>query len=72
MREEEKASGIETELTQIEADIERIVEKEDAAQEQQNEIGKGKQRKFDEDKDKAEGMRRKAMEKLGETPEIPA
>ena len=63
MAEEEKASGISPEPSEIEKLLEEIVERFEEADCEAAE----KSQKADKDKAKAEEMRRRSMEKLGDT-----
>lgn len=67
MKAEEKASGIDTELTEVEEALQLITEKEDASEEMQKEQSETKKSRMQADKEGAEDMRQKAMEKLSET-----
>lgn len=60
-RDEESASGISVEVSEEDVLLEEIIEKEQAAEEELN-VAKGKKA---DDKNKAEEMRRKAMERMG-------
>lgn len=66
LKKEEKASGIEVEMNEVERALEELIEKEDAAEELRQE---GKMKKLTNEKDRgnAEDIRKKAMESLGET-----
>ena len=67
MKDEEKASGINPEPTELDQALADIIEMEEAAEsEQQDDDGRRKE-KDEADKHKAESMRKMAMEKLGET-----
>ncbi|CAH3179702.1 unnamed protein product [Porites lobata] len=67
MKDEEKASGINPEPTELEQALAEIIEMEEAA-ETEHQDGDGRRKEKDEaDKHKAESMRKLAMEKLGET-----
>ena len=67
MRQEEQASGISPEKTELDELIEEISEIEETAAAEHQEAGRIKQDKADQDKTKADDMWRKAMETLGET-----
>ena len=62
VREEQKASGISTDMTEVENALENIIEKEDAAY-AEDAVGK----KEKENKVTAEETRKAAMERLGQT-----
>ena len=67
MRDEEKASGISPEPTELDEAVEEIMELEEAAEVEQQASDGAKKEKEETDRQKAENMRKKAMEKLGET-----
>ncbi|XP_028390651.1 uncharacterized protein LOC114515568 [Dendronephthya gigantea] len=67
LREEEEASGIDTEMTEVEDALEDIIEIEDASTKQVEYESGVKMKEMDKEKQSAEDVRRKAMEKLGET-----
>lgn len=67
MKEEEKESGVSPELTEIEMGLQSIIEVEDAAEKETQSQSATKRDKFDQEKRSAEQIRKKAMEKLGET-----
>ena len=60
---EERASGIEVEQTELEVLLEELIEQEDLSKEEGNEA----KRKTEQDKSKAQEIRKTAMENLGET-----
>lgn len=60
---EERASGIEVEQTELEVLLEELIEQEDLSEEEGNEA----KRKTEQDKSKAQEIRKTAMENLGET-----
>lgn len=66
LKDEEKASGIETDMTELEAALEDLIEREDQsdAQHKENQEQNIKKR---EDREVAEDMRAKSLERLGET-----
>ena len=67
LKDEERASGIDTDMTETEVALEDLIEREDAAEAQLKEnVDAGKKKKAD-DRESAEDMRAKALEKLGET-----
>ena len=63
MRSEERASGIDPEMTEIDVMLEEICEKEEVAEEEDE----TKKKKAKAEKESAEKMRLKAMEKLSES-----
>ena len=63
MKYEEKASGIETNISEVELLLEQLIEYEDAAEALQ----KANAEENAEDRENAQDMRLKAMEKLAET-----
>ena len=66
--EEEKASGIEVEpQSELDQLLQNLIEEEEEAVESVTEVGTTKRRKIEEDKQKAEDIRMKALEKIGET-----
>lgn len=67
LREEEEASGIDTEMTEVEDALEDIIEIEDASAKQVEYESGVKMKELDKEKQSAEDARKKAMEKLGET-----
>ena len=60
---EERASGIEVQQTELEVLLEELIEQEDLSEEEGNEA----KRKTEQDKSKAQEIRKTAMENLGET-----
>ncbi|KAL9971119.1 hypothetical protein ACROYT_G023606 [Oculina patagonica] len=64
---EEKESGIETDMTEVEMALEELIEKEDAAETEQRVVDNQKKAKDSQDKENAENIRKKAMERLGQT-----
>ena len=60
---EKRASGIEVEQTELEVLLEELIEQEDLSEEEGNET----KRKTEQDKSKAQEIRKTAMENLGET-----
>ena len=60
---EKRASGIEVEQTELEVLLEELIEQEDLSEEEGNE----NKRKTEQDKSKAQEIRKTAMENLGET-----
>ena len=68
LRAEEKASGIvPDEPTELENLLEQIIALEESAEAEQQETGREKSRKIENDRAKAEDIRLKAMEKLNDT-----
>jgi len=68
MREEEKASGIEVEpQSELDQLLQSLIDEEEEAMGSAMEVGTAKRRKIEEDKQKAEDIRMKAMKKIGET-----
>lgn len=63
MRSEERASGIDPEITEIDIMFEEVCEKEEVAEEEDE----TKKKKAKAEKESAEKMRLKAMEKLSES-----
>ena len=63
IKNEEKASGIETDMTNVEKALEDLIEREDAAESEQREVNDQKK----QDRENAADMRNKAMESLGQT-----
>ena len=64
---EEKASGIETNISEVELLLEQLIEYEDAAEALQKANAEENKNKAMEDRENAQDMRLKAMEKLAET-----
>ena len=67
IREEERASGIDCEETQLDAAVEEILDKEKAADMERNEQAGTLTKKHQSEKASAEEVRRQAMERLGKT-----
>ena len=67
MRDEERASGIDCEETQLDAAIEEILDKEKAADIERSEQSGTLNKKQEDEKASAEEVRRQAMERLGKT-----
>ncbi|KAK2564477.1 hypothetical protein P5673_011919 [Acropora cervicornis] len=63
IKNEEKASGIETEMTNLENALEDLIEREDAAESENRAVDDQKK----QDKENAADMRNRAMESLGQT-----
>ena len=64
---DEKASGIETSMSEVELLLEQLIENEDATETQQKINVEGNKRKVMEEHMNAEDMQAKVIEKLGET-----
>ena len=67
LKREEKESGIETDMTEVEMALEELIEKEDAAETEQRVVENQKKVKDSQDRENAESVRKKAMERLGQT-----
>jgi hypothetical protein len=67
LREEERASGIETDMTEVEDALEDIIDIEDNSLKQVEYNAEVKVKEMDKEKQSAEDVRKRAMEKLGET-----
>ena len=69
LKSEEKASGIDTEMSETETAIEEllIMEKEDAAESMDGDDTQRQRERKKQDKERAEDMRRQAMERMGQT-----
>lgn len=67
IREEERASGIDCEETQLDAALEQITEKERAADLERNDKAGVVNKKNESEKESAEEVREQAMERLGKT-----
>ena len=67
LKREEKESGIETDMTEVEMALEELIEKEDAAETEQKVVENQKKVKDSQDRENAESVRKKAMERLGQT-----
>ena len=67
IREEERASGIDCEETQLDAAVEEILDKEKAADMERNEQAGTLTKKHQSEKASAEEVRRQAMERLDKT-----
>lgn len=67
IREEERASGIDCEETQLDAALEEITEKERAADLERNDKAGVVNKKNESEKESAEEVREQAMERLGKT-----
>ena len=66
LKREEKESGIETDMTEVEMALEELIEKEDAAETEQRVVENQKKVKDSQDRENAESVRKKAMERLGQ------
>ena len=67
MKYEEKASGIETNISEVELLLEQLIEYEDGAEALQKANAEENKNKAMEDRENAKHMRLKAMEELAET-----
>ena len=67
LKSEEKASGIDTEMSETETAIEELIEKEDAAESIDGDGTQRQRERKNQDKENAEDMRRQAMERMGQT-----
>jgi len=67
LKTEERESGIETDMTEVEVALEELIEKEDAAETEQRVVDNQKKMKDSQDRENAENIRKKAMERLGQT-----
>ena len=63
IKNEEKASGIETDMTNLEKALEDLIEREDAAESEQRVVDDQKK----QDRENATDMRKRAMESIGQT-----
>ena len=66
LKDEEKASGIETDMTELEAALEDLIKREDQSDAQHKENQEQNIKKW-EDREVAEDMQAKSLERLGET-----
>ena len=67
LKSEEKVSGIDTEMSETETAIEELIEKEDAAESMDGDDTQRQRERKKQDKERAEDMRRQAMERMGQT-----
>ena len=67
LKREKKESGVETDMTEVEMALEELIEKEDAAETGQRVVDNQKKAKDSQDRENAENIRKKAMERLGQT-----
>ena len=67
LKREKKESGVETDMTEVEMALEELIEKEDAAETEQRVVDNQKKAKDSQDRENAENIRKKAMERLGQT-----
>ena len=67
LKDEEKASGIDTEMSESETALEEIIEKEDASQQTQDCESDGNRKAKEQERVTAQDMRKKAMERMGQT-----
>ena len=70
MAQEEGASGISTENTELDDAMEGIVGKSQAAEEEQGKVDESKRKNVEMEKVTAESVRKRSMERLSETREI--
>lgn len=66
LKTEERESGIKTDMTEVEVALEELIEKEDAAETEQRVVDSQKMNSS-QDRENAENIRKKAMERLGQT-----
>ena len=66
LKKEVKESGIAVQMSGVERALEELIEKEDTSEELRQE-GKGNKLVAEHDRERAEDMKKKAMERLGET-----
>ena len=69
MAQEERASGINTENTELDDAMEEIVKKSQAAEEEQGKMDESKRKNVEMEKATAESVRKSSMERLRETRE---
>ena len=67
LKREEKEIGIETDIKEFEMALEELIDKEDAAEAEQRVVDDQKKTKDSEDRKNADSVRKKAMERLGQT-----
>ena len=67
MKREEKESGIETDMTEVEMALQELIEKEDVVEIEQRIVENQEKAKDTQDRENAESVRKKAMERLGQT-----
>ena len=67
LKSEEKASGIDTEMSETETAIEELIEKEDAAESIDGDGTQRKRERKNQDRENAEDMTRQAMERMRKT-----
>jgi len=67
LKKEERETGIETDMTEVEVALEELIEKEDAAETEQRVVDNQKKIKNSQDREDAENISKKAMERLGQT-----
>jgi len=60
LKTEERESGIETDMTEVEVALEELIEKEDAAETEQRVVDSQKKMKDSQDRENAENIRKKA------------
>eukprot|EP00794_Sanderia_malayensis_P002776 gene2776-3212_t len=69
MAQEERASGINAENTEVDDAMEKIIWKTQAAEEEQGKVDESKRQNVEMEKETAESVRKRSMERLGETRE---
>ena len=67
LKSEEKASGIDTEMSETETAIEELIEKEDAAESIDGDGTQRQRERKNQDRENAGDMKRQAMERMGQT-----
>ena len=67
LKSEEKASGIDTEMSETEAAIEELIEEEDAAESIDGDGTQRQRERKNQDRENAGDMKRQAMERMGQT-----
>ena len=67
LKREEKGSGIETDLTDVEMALEELIETDDAAETEQRVVENHRKVKDGKDRENGESVRKKTMERLGQT-----
>ena len=67
LKREEKESGMETAMTEVEMALEELIEKEDAAETEQRVVESQRKVKDSQDRENVERVRKRAMERLGQT-----
>ena len=67
MKKEERESGIDADMTEVEVALQEPIDKEDAAEAEQRVVDNQKKMNDGQDRKNAENIRKKAMERLGHT-----